>query len=160
MNIMEVWTMEDNAQGFTEDHYIAAVCHAFKDRNEGNKFFKLCQAENKPMITRNNNTIRYWNSERTDWLAPMIRADVEGTDWKTSVEFDVLYSVYNKQFDREKNGEDSFCVSIDGELYCVVGEYCREDEQLADMYGSKDKYYRYTFWDSDNNDLSCFCIEA
>lgn len=145
---LEVWVIKNNV----------ASCHYFENRDKGNEFFKSHHAE--PMITRNGEVIRYWNSVKTDWLLPMIYAEVEGYDWRTSVEFDVLYSVYDKRFIREKNGEDSFHVVIDGESFCVVGDLQREDWMLAALYGSKDKYMMYTFYDSDNNELSNFCIEV
>ena len=156
--VREIWTEVIDKSDFSVADHSYAHCTKFDNRDDANRFFERHRGE--PMITRNGDTIKYWSSCREDWLLPMIYAEETGTDWETSVVFEVLHSVYSEEFERIPNGEDSFSVMICGESFCVAGEFIKEDEQLADMMGMKDKYMRYSFWNDNNDELSSFCIEV
>lgn len=139
----------------------------FKNREEANKSFLEVKENAELLATNNNGKIKFWIGDETDWLIPMIEANIEADDWRheDDFEFRILSqwaenALVEKVNPLSRDCEEEWKVHFRGKTYRLTSEYCREDCQWADMYGSRDKYYRYTFWDKDGNDLSCYCVEC
>lgn len=139
----------------------------FKNKEEANRSFLKIKDTAELLATNNNGSIKFWKGDETEWFIPMVEAETEAADWRSADDFEFrILSQWEENAIVEnvkpcsKDYEKEWIVHFRGKTYHLTEEFCKEDEQWADMYGSKDKYYRYIFTNKDGKELSCYCIEV
>lgn len=136
----------------------------YGDANSANAAFLRFKAEGLPLATENNGKVKFWIGDKEDFFEAAVRFEAHAYDWDSSDEFFLQVLGFWRSIGWWEEIEPHDCdarykFKFAKKTYIVEEEFVREDDQLADMYGMKDKYYQYTFYENDK-ELSSYCCEA
>lgn len=141
--------------------------YSFEDKRVANEAFLDLKEEAGLLATNNNGNVRFWIGCEQDWFVPMVEDEVSVADWNDKDNFEIRVLSQWRKIAKVKSVdpssddyENEWVVSFHGYTYYLTKEFCKEDEQMASLHGSRDKYYKYTFWDLGGNEMSSYCTET